>query len=110
MDDMAKIKVGAPAVSRYHQICRIFSSSDMPNLSDHDFPVPNYLLSVSGYMFLKSKNSSINDDIPTTNNDVDGVFLKLLKACLNGSNIVGPTSSNNVTIIDMTASLSNLFG
>jgi hypothetical protein len=32
-----------------------------------------------------------------------------LKACLNGSNIVGPTSSNNVTIIDMTASLSNLF-
>jgi hypothetical protein len=32
------------------------------------------------------------------------------KACLNGSNIVGPTSSNNVTIIDMTASLSNLFG
>ena len=33
-----------------------------------------------------------------------------IKACLNGSNIVGPTSSNNVTIIDMTASLSNLFG
>ncbi len=75
---MAKIKVGAPAVSRYHQIRRIFSSSDMPNLSDHDFSVPNYLLSVSGYMFLKSKNSSINDDIPTMNDedevDVDGCF------------------------------------
>ena len=62
MDDMAKIKVGAPAVSRYHQIRRMFSSSDMPNVSDHDFPVPNYLLSVSGYMFLQSKTGNINDD------------------------------------------------
>jgi hypothetical protein len=35
---------------------------------------------------------------------------RILTACLNGSNIVGPTSSNNVTIIDMTASLSNIFG
>jgi hypothetical protein len=38
------------------------------------------------------------------------VCKRSLKACLNGSNIVGPTSSNNVTIIDMAASLSNLFG
>ena len=53
MDDMAKIKVGAPAVSRYHQICRLFPTNDSPNFEDHDFPVPNYLLSVSGYMFLK---------------------------------------------------------
>lgn len=60
MDDMAKIKVGAPAVSRYHQIRRIFHSSDMPNLNDHDFPVPNYLLSVSGYMFLEG--ASAEDD------------------------------------------------
>ncbi|CAB3999111.1 Hypothetical predicted protein [Paramuricea clavata] len=60
MDDMAKIKVGAPAVSRYHQILRIFYSSDMPNLNDHDFPVPNYLLSVSGYLFLEG--ASAKDD------------------------------------------------
>lgn len=53
MDDMAKIKVGAPAVSRYHQIRRLFPTNDSPNFEDHDFPVPNYLLSVSGYMFLK---------------------------------------------------------
>ena len=53
MDEMAKIKVRAPAVSRYHQVRRLFASTDMPNLSDYDFPVPNYLLSVSGYMYLK---------------------------------------------------------
>ena len=50
MDDMAKIKVGAPVVSRYHLVRRLFTSTDMPNLSDYDFPVPNYLLSVSEYM------------------------------------------------------------
>ena len=37
VDDMAKIKVGGPAVSRYHQ-------ADSPNLNDHNFPVPGYLL------------------------------------------------------------------
>ena len=67
MDDMAKIKVGAPAVSRYHQLRRMFSSSDMPNLTDHDFPLPSYLLSVSGYMFLQSKTGNINDDNPSSN-------------------------------------------
>ena len=39
MDDMTKIKVGAPAVSRYHQVRRLFASTGMPNLSDHDFPI-----------------------------------------------------------------------
>lgn len=48
MDDMAKIKVGAPAVSRYHQLRRLCPTMDMPNYADHDFPVPNYLLSASG--------------------------------------------------------------
>ena len=43
VDEMAKIKVGAPAVSRYHL--------KVPNFDDHDFPVPGYLLSVSGHMF-----------------------------------------------------------
>ena len=56
MDDMAKVKVGAPAVSRYHQVKRLFDSTDMPNLNDHDFPVQNYLLSVSGYMYLEQMN------------------------------------------------------
>lgn len=53
IDDIAKVKVGAPAVSRYHHIKRFFPNDDMPNLNDHDFLVPRYLLNVSGYMFLE---------------------------------------------------------
>ncbi|CAB3978472.1 Hypothetical predicted protein [Paramuricea clavata] len=65
-DDMAKIKVGAPAVSRYHQIQRFFPTGDSPNYSDHDFPVPNYLLSVSGYMVLQETEVENNDDVSET--------------------------------------------
>ena len=56
MDDMAKIKVGPPAVSRYHQLKRTFPTNDQPNFSDHDFPIPGYVLSLSGYMFLDHNN------------------------------------------------------
>ena len=56
VDDMSKIKVGAPAVSRYYQIKRFYPSNDTPNLCDHEFPVPGYLLDVSGYMFLENKS------------------------------------------------------
>ena len=48
---MAKVKVGVPAVSQYHQINRIFSEKDGPVLNDHDFPLPGYLISVSGHKF-----------------------------------------------------------
>ena len=65
MDDMAKIKVGIPPVSRYHQVRRLFASTHMPNLSDHDFPVPNYLLSVYGYMYLEQINDESHEyDLP----------------------------------------------
>eukprot|EP00731_Ephydatia_muelleri_P006878 Em0003g1126a len=56
-DDMNKIKVGALAVSRYHQIQRFFPVDDVPNVPDHDFPVPGYLLIPSGYMRLVKKPS-----------------------------------------------------
>ena len=59
--DMAKIKVGPPAVSRYHQIQRLFPTSYSPNYSDHDFPVPNYLLSVSAYLVLQDADVDMND-------------------------------------------------
>ena len=67
MDDMAKIKVEALAlVSRCHQVRRLFPSTDIPNPSDHDFPVPNYCLSVSGYMYLEQvKDESHESDLPT---------------------------------------------
>ena len=63
MDDMAKIKVGAPAVSRYHQISKIFPKNDRVNFSDHDFPIPGYLLNVSGYLELDSTCFEPNSDI-----------------------------------------------
>ena len=64
-DDMNKIKVGALAVSRYHQIERLYPTDDAPNVPYHDFPVPGYLLIPSGYMRLLQKDcvsvSSEND-------------------------------------------------
>ena len=65
VNNMAKIKVGAPAVSRYHQIEHFFVENDLPNLNDHDFPVPGYFLNVSGHMFLapdeKINYSALNE-------------------------------------------------
>ena len=58
VDDMAKVKVGAPAVSRYHQINHIFPEKDGPVLNDYDFPVPGYLISVSGHMFLQDEEKN----------------------------------------------------
>ena len=55
VDDMAKNKVGVPAVSQYHQLNRIFPEKDGPVLNDYDFPMPGYLISVSGYMFLQDE-------------------------------------------------------
>lgn len=54
-DDMNKIKVGALAVSRYHQIDRYFPTEGSPNVPDHDFPIPGYLIIPSGYMRLLNK-------------------------------------------------------
>ena len=49
------IKVGALAVSRYHQIQHYFPTEDAPNVPDHDFPIPGYDIIPSGYMRLVSK-------------------------------------------------------
>ena len=54
-DDMNKIKVGALAVSRYHQVDRYFPIEDSPNVPDHDFPIPGYLIIPSGYMRLMNE-------------------------------------------------------
>ena len=56
-DDMNKIKVGALAVSRYHQIQRFFLTDEFSNVPDHDFPVPGYLKIPSGYMRLINRSS-----------------------------------------------------
>ena len=53
-DDMAKIQVGPTALSWYHQVCKMFMKDDKMNLSDHNFPIPGYLLNTSGYMWLQN--------------------------------------------------------
>jgi hypothetical protein len=71
-DDMNKVKVGASAVSRYHQLSRYFEVGDSPNMPDHDFPVPGYLLILSGYMLLEDKdraersNSNATTEVQTS--------------------------------------------
>ena len=70
IDDMAKVKVGAPAVSRYHQLRRIYAKENMPNLSDHDFPTPGYLINVSGYMLLESTRGPL-ETIPEEHEVID---------------------------------------
>ena len=52
VNDMAKVKVGVPAVSRYHQINRFLPEKDGPVLNDLYFPVPGYLILVSGHILL----------------------------------------------------------
>jgi hypothetical protein len=66
-DRKAKLKVGPPAVSRYHQIQRFFHVSDTPNYGDHDFNFPGYLLDLSGFMErdltpLQDRGTSLSDD------------------------------------------------
>ena len=48
----------ATAVSRYHQQFCFFLTDDEPNLNDHDFPNPSYLLVPSGYFLLTPKEIS----------------------------------------------------
>ena len=50
-DDVTKGKLVPPAASRYHQIRRYFLGTHTPNMPDHDFPIPEYLLNVAGYIY-----------------------------------------------------------
>ena len=60
-DNMNKIRYGAPAVSRYHQIRKIYMENDAPQLSDHDFP-DLYKTIPCGLMILS--NDFEHQDIP----------------------------------------------
>ena len=50
---MNKIRYDAMAVSRYHQIRKIFLSDDAPKYPDYDFPLPYKTLS-DGVMILSN--------------------------------------------------------
>ena len=104
-DDMNKIKVGALAVSRYHQIQRFFSTDDVPNLPDHDFPVPGYLLIPSSYMRLmpkKNEDDVTESDSETALNDLcedDGSSLQSLQV-ENMTDCVLQSSFTNAVVVD----------
>ena len=71
-DDMNKLRMGpATAVSRCHQIYRFFMSNDAPNVGDHDFPNPGYLLVPSGYMSLSSRTYHEEIDEEYTNHEMN---------------------------------------
>ena len=57
-DNKAKIRIGGQAVSRYHQL-HMFFPRDVPHYSDHDFPVPGYLIEPDGFLMLTSSNRDI---------------------------------------------------
>lgn len=58
VDSMNKIRYGTLAVSRYHQIRKIYMADDKPKYLDHDFPLP-YKTIPDGIMILTKQD---NDD------------------------------------------------
>ena len=67
-DTMNKIKVGTLAVSRYHQIRKIFLQSDQPNYPDHDFSL-HYKLIPDGILKLQNKEDPVKHLSVITEND-----------------------------------------
>ena len=65
-DSMNKIRYGTLAVSRYHQIRKIFMNSDKPKYLDHGFPLP-YKTIPDGIMILSNNkdddNLFLHDDV-----------------------------------------------
>ena len=58
------------AVSRYHQHHRFYMTSISPNLHDHDFPNPGYLIICPGYQ-LQVESDPLADNIPPVFTDID---------------------------------------
>lgn len=64
VDNKNKVRVSgsAPAVDRRVSVRRIFPAGDSPNLLDHDFPTPGYLLTPSGYLEMSSATTEVCHD------------------------------------------------
>ena len=69
----------ATAVSRYHQIFRFFVNNDTPNVGDHGFPNPGYLIVPSGYMALQRNSHECEEEYSevTDNNILDDTVEKV---------------------------------
>ena len=75
---MNKINVGTLAVSRYHQIRRLFLVDDSPNYDDHDFPTPGYKIETSGYLRLTAPPSVDRDHHAWSDSECDQGHVKRL--------------------------------
>ena len=62
VDDKAKIKIGIPAVSRYHQLARFLLIWDVLAYKNHDYPEHGNLLTPSGYLIMQFLDSSMEVD------------------------------------------------
>ena len=67
-DTMNKIKINILAVSKYHQIRKIFLQSDQPNYLEHDSPL-SYKLIPEGILILGNKEHPVKNVSVITEND-----------------------------------------
>ena len=83
-DTMNKIKVGTLAVSRYHQIKKIFMKDDNPRTPDHDFPL-KYKLIPNGIMVLQGKENqalfNLKNNITDTSRNDDEQLAQKKSVC-----------------------------
>ena len=70
-DNKNKVRVGDDplAVDRHITINRLFPLNDLPVYTDHDFPLPGYLLTPAGYLELEPHSVPVNttDDLGRKN-------------------------------------------
>ena len=57
-----KIVMNFIVVSRYHQIKKFFMDDDAPDYDDHDYNLPGYLITPSGYMLLEFQENTPLED------------------------------------------------
>ena len=59
-----------------HFLRRLFPTNESPNFEDHDFPIPNYLLSASAYMFpeMNSCEEILEEEIREANDSESHSF------------------------------------
>lgn len=64
-DNKNKLKVGdkIPAVDRRLKPNTIFPAQDRPNLYDHDFPTPGYLITPAGYLQMTPSTDTTTDEL-----------------------------------------------
>jgi hypothetical protein len=94
-DNKNKVHIGTLAVSRYHQVKKLYPCNDRPNYKDHDFPLPGYLITPCGYLQLQ------HTDADQDKTYTDSLGRKLYSTSRTGAlNIVNRISSFHKSTIE----------